>query len=453
MVKTIAKERVDEITKQTAEPAWLKDSRLKAFESYLKTPTPCNRDENWHRTEVDALDLGTLNVIGSDSKEKQSAKEPDVIAAAIAHLGKKLPYIYTTPQSVEIGNADSELLSKGVIFCSLKTALTQHADLLNKYLSADDLSKPDFGHNDKFYLMNQSLFNCGAFFYVPKNVTLESPVLNVFSSGEESSIAVFPRVIIIIEQGAKAEFVNISTSARNNKSQPGSTALSLINSSIETVVGPGASLSYLDVSDFSDNTFAVSRVYNEIKRDASLHSSTIALGGWQIKSDIQTNLKEPGSKSDIRGVVLGAGSERYSFNTIQDHIAPDTASTINFRVALKDSSSSAYLGTIRVGKEGQRTDSTQSNKNLLLGSNAHADSIPKLEILADDVKCSHGATVGPADKEQIFYLMSRGLNNLEAEELIVTGFFRQVVQSCPVDGAGDWINDLVAEKILSSKQA
>ncbi len=146
-------------------------------------------------------------------------------------------------------------------------------------------------------------------------------------------------------------------------------------------------------------------------------------------------------------------TKRYSFNTIQDHIAPDTSSTINFRVALKDSSSSAYLGTIRVSKEGQRTDSTQSNKNLLLGANAHADSIPKLEILADDVKCSHGATVGPADKEQIFYLMSRGLNNLEAEELIVTGFFRQVVQSCPVDGAGDWINNLVAEKILSSKKA
>lgn len=450
-MKTIAKERVDEITKQTAEPAWLKDSRVKAFESYLKTPTPCNRDENWHRTEVDSLDLATLNVIVSDTKEKKAGREPDVIAAAFAHLGKQLPFIYTTPQSVEIGNAESELLSKGVIFCSLKTALTQHADLLNKYLSSGVLSTPDFAHNDKFYLMNQSLFNCGAFFYVPKNVILENPVLNVFTSGEESSIAVFPRVIIIVEEGAKAEFVNISTSAR--KTATDNTALSLINSSIETVVGQGATLSYLDVSDFSDNTFAVSRVYNEVKRDASLHSSTIALGGWQIKSDIQTNLKEPGAKSDIRGVVLGAGSERYSFNTIQDHIAPDTSSTINFRVALKDSSSSAYLGTIRVSKQGQRTDSTQSNKNLLLGSNAHADSIPKLEILADDVKCSHGATVGPADKEQIFYLMSRGLNNLEAEELIVTGFFRQVVQSCPVDGAGDWINNLVAEKIHSSKKA
>lgn len=444
-VKTIAKERVDEITRQTAEPAWLKDSRLKAFESYLKIPTPCNRDENWRRTEVEALDLAALNVVVNDSKEKQADKEPAVVTAALAHLGKKLPYIYTTPQSVEVGNADSALLSKGVIFCSLKTALAQHADLLSKYLSAENLPQPDFAENDKFYLMNQSLFNCGAFLYVPKNVVLESPVLNILSSGEETSIALFPRVIIIVEQGAKAEFVNLSTASKKQAQEAG--PLSLVNSSIETYVGQNAGLSYLDVSDFSGNTFAVSRVYNEVKRDGSLHSSTVALGGWQIKSDIQTNLKEPGSKSDIRGVVLGAGSERYSFNTIQDHIAPDTGSTINFRVALKDSASSAYLGTIRVSKEAQRTDSYQSNKNLLLGSNAHADSIPKLEILADDVKCSHGATVGPADKEQIFYLMSRGLSNLEAEELIVTGFFRQVVQSCPVDGAGDWINELVADKI------
>jgi Fe-S cluster assembly protein SufD len=444
-VKTIAKERVDEITRQTAEPAWLKDSRLKAFESYLKIPTPCNRDENWRRTEVEALDLAALNVVVNDSKEKQAAKEPAVVTAALTHLGKKLPYIYTTPQSVEVGNADSALLSKGVIFCSLKTALAQHADLLSKYLSAENLPQPDFAENDKFYLMNQSLFNCGAFLYVPKNVVLESPVLNILSSGEETSIALFPRVIIIVEQGAKAEFVNLSTASKKQAQEAG--PLSLVNSSIETYVGQNAGLSYLDVSDFSGNTFAVSRVYNEVKRDGSLHSSTVALGGWQIKSDIQTNLKEPGSKSDIRGVVLGAGSERYSFNTIQDHIAPDTGSTINFRVALKDSASSAYLGTIRVSKEAQRTDSYQSNKNLLLGSNAHADSIPKLEILADDVKCSHGATVGPADKEQIFYLMSRGLSNLEAEELIVTGFFRQVVQSCPVDGAGDWINELVADKI------
>lgn len=447
-VKTIAKERVDEITKQTAEPAWLKESRLKAFESYLKIPTPCNRDENWRRTEVDALDLSTLNVVVSDNKEKKAAKEPTVISEALCHLGKNLPYIYTTPQNVEIGNGDSELLSKGVIFCSLKTALAQHADLLSKYLAPENLPNPDFAQNDKFYLMNQSLFNCGAFLYVPKNVVLESPVLNVLSSGEETSIALFPRVIIIVEQDAKAEFVNICT-ATKSKTDDTAEALSLINSSIETYVGANGSLSYLDVSDFSSNTFAVSRVYNEVRRDGSLHASTIALGGWQIKSDIQTNLKEPGAKSDIRGVVLGAGSERYSFNTIQDHIAPDTSSTINFRVALKDSASSAYLGTIRVSKEGQRTDSYQSNKNLLLGSNAHADSIPKLEILADDVKCAHGATVGPADKEQIFYLMSRGLSSLEAEELIVTGFFRQVVQSCPVDGAGDWINSLVADKIHS----
>lgn len=455
-MKVIAKERVDEITKQTAEPSWVKDGRLKAFESYVKLPTPSAREEGWRRTEIDALDLAKLSVVVSDAKEKISTSAPKVVATALNHLGKDLPFIYATSKGVEIAKQAEELEKKGVIFCSLSTALAKHADLLSKYISVETQAKHDFTDVDKFYLMNQSLFNCGAFLYVPKDVVLTDPVVSVLSTLNESALAFFSRVIIVLEQGAKAEFVNIFTSDVEEfdaaKTQDGHGDLSLVNASVETYIGQNATLAYVEVSDFSSNTFSVSRIYNEVKRDGKFHSMTVALGGLQIKSDIQTNLKEPGSLSDIRGVVLGADSEHFSFNTIQDHTAPDTTSTINFRVALKDSSSSAYLGTIRVTKEAQRTDSYQSNKNLLIGSNAHADSIPKLEILADDVKCAHGATVGPADREQIFYLMSRGLNALEAEELIVSGFFRQVVQSCPVDGAPNWINDLVAQKIQSGQK-
>jgi Fe-S cluster assembly protein SufD len=135
-----------------------------------------------------------------------------------------------------------------------------------------------------------------------------------------------------------------------------------------------------------------------------------------------------------------------------DHNAPETKSNINFRVALKDRASSAYMGTIKVSKVAQKTESFQSNKNLLLGSEAKADSIPKLEILADDVKCSHGATVGPVDKEQLFYLTCRGLTPAEAEELVVTGFFRQIFDTCTVTGATDYISELLADKIHSRRE-
>jgi Fe-S cluster assembly protein SufD len=197
-----------------------------------------------------------------------------------------------------------------------------------------------------------------------------------------------------------------------------------------------------------ENTvFAITRCNNEIHKDAKLNSLTVGLSGMQLKSDIRTNLCGAGSSSDVLGIVFGDQKESFSFNTIQDHNAQSTRSNINFKVVLKDQATSIYQGIIKVSPAGQKTDAFQSNKNLLLGTQAKADSIPKLEILADDVKCSHGATVGPVDREQIFYLMSRGLPAKEAEELIVGGFVRQVLESCEVPGAADWIESLISEKI------
>jgi Fe-S cluster assembly protein SufD len=203
----------------------------------------------------------------------------------------------------------------------------------------------------------------------------------------------------------------------------------------------------VELQKHADKMFAVTRCNNEIKREARLNSLTVGLSGLQLKSDIRTNLCGAGSSSEVLGIVFGDKKENFSFNTIQDHNAPSTTSNINFKVVLKDESTSIYQGIIKVDKVAQKTDAFQSNKNLLLGVGAKADSIPKLEILADDVKCSHGATVGPVDREQIFYLMSRGLPAKEAEELIVGGFVRQVLESCQITGAADRIESLISEKI------
>src|SRR5206468_3944859 len=133
---------------------------------------------------------------------------------------------------------------------------------------------------------------------------------------------------------------------------------------------------------------------------------------------------------------------------VQEHNAPDTRSNINYRVAVKDDATSVYQGIIKVDETAQRTDAFQSNKNLILGGNASADSVPKLEILANDVKCSHGATVGPVDRDQLFYLRSRGLTATEAEELVVLGFFRQVIEAYPLKAAHDWVADVVSRKVF-----
>src|SRR4030095_7410926 len=149
----------------------------------------------------------------------------------------------------------------------------------------------------------------------------------------------------------------------------------------------------------------VGRAQAEVGRDAQFTSLAVATGGRQTKSDIATVLNALGVSNEVLGIVLGSRRENYSFDTIEQHNAHDTRSNINFRVALKDAAASVYQGTIKVAKAAQKTNTYQQNKNLLLGGEARADSIPRLEILADDVKCSHGATVGPVDKEQLFYLM------------------------------------------------
>jgi Fe-S cluster assembly protein SufD len=212
-------------------------------------------------------------------------------------------------------------------------------------------------------------------------------------------------------------------------------------------VKPSAKVTYLEAQLQGDEIFLVNRSTCLVDRDGRYESLTLALGGCQTKSDMATILRAPGASSGILGVVLGSGEEKFSFNTIQEHTATDTTSDINFRVALKDKSSSVYEGIVRVAKVAQRTSAYQSNKNLLLDGTATADSIPKLEILADDVKCSHGATVGPVDREQIFYLMSRGVSRSVAEQLVVLGFFRQTLEQFSFNTGLSWLSENVSRKM------
>ena len=298
-----------------------------------------------------------------------------------------------------------ELKKKGVIFCTLKQALQDHPDLIRPYLAK---GAPD----TKFILMNRALFNSGTFLYIPANLEVSAPFFSLTeftpdNGSKASALAIFPRMIVVLGKHSQASFINV-LSANDLKEPAKNRPLSLANALVELHIEAGARLNYLELQKFNSAVFAVTRTHAEIDQDASLTSLTVGLGAAQLKGDIATVLNARGAASDRFGIVLGDDTEHFSFNTIQKHSAPDTRSNINFRVVLKDSATSIYQGIIEVAKCAQRTDAFQSNKNLLLGSHARADSIPKLEILADDVKCSHGATVGPVDREQIFYLMSRG---------------------------------------------
>jgi Fe-S cluster assembly protein SufD len=419
----INQETVKELTTKFSEPKWLADSRLQAWESYLQTPMPTTRDEDWRRTDIAALDLTKLQ---TETLRKADAQ------AALTHFNA-------------IIEAPEELTKQGVIFCDIATAIEKHADKVRGYVL-------DSCGNDKFCLLNRALFNSGMFLYVPRGVVVSTPFLvalelNDSTVSEGYGAAVFPRIVVVAEDNSSADVVVLLSSADGSKrSEP-----ALASALVDLHVKRGAKIDYLEMQDFAENVFYVQRLNSHVEQDAQFNSLSIALGGQQTKADIATYLEAPGAQSSVLGAVLGSDHSKFSFNTIQEHNAPDTTSDINFRVALKDESSSVYQGIIRVDKTAQRTNAFQSNKNLLLGSEAKADSIPKLEILADDVKCSHGATVGPVDREQLFYLRSRGLTEVESEQLVVLGFFRKVLEQFPVASVLEYLNEVITEKISVSK--
>lgn len=441
-MSTITRDGVDSLAMGRKEPDWLKKARVAAWEHYLSLPAPTVRElahTEWRKTRYADLDLSKVTT--SSVLDRAAQEQIQAVAAIEKSMEKISGLITSTGTNSFKARINPELEKKGVVFATLSQSLEETPELARQWLASAPLN------TDRFEAMARALCNCGALLYVPDGVEIEDPFLIVHClETSTAGSATFPR--ILIKGGANAKFraINVFTSDSGNASA-GNSQLSFVDALVELELGPGAGLDYVEIQDFTDDVFFVSKSINRIGKDAAIKSLTAGLGGYQLKSDIETELNERGAHSSIQGVVLGSGEEHMSYNTVQKHNAPDTVSKINFLVALKDRAVSAYQGNIMVAREAQKTDAFQSNKNLLLGEKAKADSIPRLEILADDVKCSHGATVGPVDRNQVFYLMARGLDRKTAEEFVVSGFFNTVLEHNPVPQTGEWIAGRLRDKI------
>ena len=447
-VAALDKKSIEELSSTNKEPAWLKELRLSAFERYLEEKEPRLKDDEWRRTRVDSLDLGSISLVQPEGRALAGAgKRAEEL---LARLERTAGAIVISDEGTFKTELSPELVSKGVVFTDIAGALQDHEALLRKQL---ETSSSEGKTSGRFNLITQAMFSTGVFLHIPADVSVDAPfvIVDGFSSARKQK-ALFSRLIISVGTGAKASVINLFTSHFGQGSTGADTAAkkpewSLASALVEIGLESSARLDYLEIQDFSQDVFSITRNINSLAADSSLYSLNVGAGGGQLKSDIFTHLSQRGAHADVMGVVLGDQDEHVSFNTIQDHAAPDTTSNIDYRIALKDRSVSAYQGNIVVAKAAQKTNAMQTNKNLILGAEARADSIPRLEILADDVKCSHGATVGPVDREQVFYLMSRGLPEAFAEELIVGGFFNTVLETCKIEGAQDWVIERVREKI------
>jgi Fe-S cluster assembly protein SufD len=298
------------------------------------------------------------------------------------------------------------------------------------------------GADDKFTAHNAASWEHGLLVRVPKGVELEQPLyVRIVNSSSDGSL--FWRLLVVAEEGSRFSLIEEYASA-----SPDLAAYS--NAAVELFVEQGAKLEYVSLQNLSRGTWHFATHHARVGRDAELDWVAGGFGSRKGKTRIQNDLAGQGATSRVTGAYFADGEQHLDYDTFQEHIAPHTTSDFAFKGALRDQATTVWRGMIRVEQEAQKTNAYQENRNLLLSKDAHADSIPGLEILANDVRCTHGATLGQVDRDQLFYLMSRGLSRPEAERLIVRGFFQDVLDRIELEPVREALADALEARIPQS---
>jgi Fe-S cluster assembly protein SufD len=304
-----------------------------------------------------------------------------------------------------------EVAPEGAIVMPLAQAAEEHSELVERHLGS--VVRGD----TPFVARNDAQWTDGVFVHVPRGVTVEAPIV-VSTAHEQVGTALHWRLLVVLEEDAQASVWHESTSAADG----------LVNGVVELVVGQNARLRFVDLQDLEESTWVFGTQRATVARDASLDWITLGFGSANGKVFQETQLAGPGAHGTVTGAYATRGRQHLDFDTLQEHAAPDTTSDLAFRGILADRSSAVWRGMIKVDPGAQRTDAFQESRNLLLSKRAHADAIPGLEILANDVRCTHAAAIAQIDREQLFYLRSHGLSEADAQRLVIEGFLQALVE-------------------------
>ena len=306
-----------------------------------------------------------------------------------------------------------EAVSEGPVVLPLALAAERHPDIVERYLGTVVTQR------SLLTIENDARWSEGVFVFVPRGVQVEAPIV-LTTVHEQAGSALHHRALIVLEEGAEAEVWHQSLSADGE-------AEGVVNGITELVVGQNAKLRFVDAQALSETTWVFGAQRAIVDRDGSLDWITLGFGSGNGKVFLETKLAGPGAHAAVTGAYATRGRQHLDFDTLQEHAAPDTTSDLAFRGILDGRSSTVWRGMIQVDEGAQRTDAFQESRNLLLSRKAHADSIPGLEILANDVRCTHAAAIAQIDPEQLFYLRSHGLPVGDAHRLVVEGFLEAIV--------------------------
>jgi Fe-S cluster assembly protein SufD len=384
----------------TAAPDWTSTLRKRGQEAFQSLPTPVQKDKGWEFTDVSKLDLDAWEQSVEGNLEALPAREPVVGSNG-------------WPGVLQVDGAFMRRGESpdGIVVSTLEEAVAEHPELVERHLGTLLVDR------DRFTAQNTAGWRGGLFVHVPAGVRVEQPV--VTSVLHDSPSAIHWRSLIVVEEGAELTLAEQWASSADDLE-------GYFNPVTELIVGDGANVEYLCVQDLSEKAWILGSQRAQVAANANLHWVGLGLGSGQGKLRMETDINGAGATARVTGAYAGHGKQHLHYETTQEHAAPHTISDLAFRGVLRDRATAVWSGMIKVDPGAQRTDAFQESRNLLLTDGAHADAIPGLEIEANDVRCTHAATVARLDDMQVFYLQSRGLTREEAERMLVGGFLEVI---------------------------
>jgi Fe-S cluster assembly protein SufD len=415
-----------------SEHAGLAAYHLRAWGAFKRLAIPSAPEEAWRRTDVHTMPAEAFVLPHRLGKQSLPPVPRALLKPLVAnsHGGQ----IVLLPGEALI-KLDAKLAAQGVIFTDLRTASSRHPDLLAKLMGGT--VNPEEG---KFAALAGALAQNGILLYVPKGVAVDEPLHSVLW-GPGANLAHVSHILVWIDEGGSATYVHESASPTEENTHAMHAGI------VEIQVGAGASFKFVELQSWGQHVWNFSHERARVERGGNLDWIFGAVGSRLTKNFSELDLAGEGAVGRMSGFYFTDGSQHLDHDTQQNHLAPHTTSDLLFKGALKGRSRSVWQGMIYVAPAAQKTDGYQANRNLVLSDAARADSIPGLEILADDVRCTHGATVGKLEQEPLFYLRTRGIPLKEAERVVVEGFFDPIMQRIPFAGVRERFQQAILEKM------
>jgi Fe-S cluster assembly protein SufD len=411
-------------------PDWFQDQQHAAWKEFETLPQPTRKDQAWRFSNVALLDLARfkINAPLSEDDRKNVLKYSRGLDKYAARL------IFANDQLIERDVVSEDLKKRGVIFQPLERAIVEHADLFQKYFMSTEARLG----SAKFAALHKALVSSGTFLFVPRGLEIEEPI-EIFHWLRHDNMSVFPHLLLVADELAKVTVIEHFRSCDQR-------AAGFACGVNDLIAGPGAKVTYVCAQNWAENVIALQMNSTTVDHDAAAISLNLNLGS---RFESLSRLVGEGGRSDLLAVSVAKGQQEFDARTLQDHISPHTASDLLYKNALDDRARCTFGGLIRVEPHAHFTDAYQKVRNLLLSDDAEANSMPGLEILADNVRCTHGATSGQIDEDELFYLRTRGIPVPVAQRLIVTGFLDEVIQRLDHAPIADHLRRLIEAKFAA----